>query len=113
MMNKWIKKDDKVVVTAGNERGKTGKVLSRSEERVTVQGLNIRKKHVKRKSKVPTPEIMEFETPMHISNVRICNEDGKPLKLKVRLSAKGKKELIYKDGGKEIVYREIAGAASK
>ncbi|MBI2743887.1 MAG: 50S ribosomal protein L24 [Chlamydiales bacterium] len=112
-MNKWIKKDDTVVVIAGNERGKTGKVLSRKAERVVVQGLNIRKKHVKRKSKVPTPEIMEFEMSMHISNVRICGEDGKPLKLKARVSSKGKKELIYLDGSKEVVYREISGAEQK
>ena len=109
-MKKWIKTGDKVVVIAGNERGRVGKVLSRKSERVVVQGLNIRKKHVKRKSKVPTPEIMEIETSMHISNVRLCSDDGKPLKLKVKESAKGKKELVYEDGGKDVVHREIRGA---
>ena len=112
-MKKWIKKDDKVVVITGNERGRVGKVLSRKGERVVVQGLNIRKKHVKRKSKVPTPEVMEIEMSMHISNVQLCSDDGKALKLKVRESTKGKKELIYEDGGKEVVFREIRVAERK
>jgi large subunit ribosomal protein L24 len=108
-MKKWIKKDDKVVVIAGNEKGRVGKVLSRKDERVVVQGLNIRKKHIKRKSKMPTPEIMEKEMSMHISNVQICGDDDKPLKLKVKQTAKSKK-LVYEAGGKEVVYREIWGA---
>jgi large subunit ribosomal protein L24 len=112
-MSKWIKKDDKVLVIAGNERGRSGKVLSRDEDRVVVQGLNIRKKHVKRKSKVPTPEIMEMEMPMHISNVRICSDADKPLRLKVRIKDDGKKELVYKEGKKEVVFREIRGAKAK
>ncbi len=109
-MSKWIKKDDKVLVIAGNERGRSGKVLSRDKDRVVVQGLNIRKKHVKRKSKVPTPEIMEMEMSMHISNVRICNDADKALRLKVRVKDDGKKELFYKEGKKEVVFREIRGA---
>ena len=109
-MNKWIKKDDKVVIIAGNEKGRTGKVLSRTGEKVVIQGLNIRKKHVKRKTKMPTPEIMELEMPIHISNVKICNDEGKALKLKVRLTAKSGKELIYEDSGKAVVYRKIGGA---
>lgn len=111
-MSRWIKKEDKVIVIAGNERGRVGKVLSRDEDRVVVQGLNIRKKHVKRKSKVPTPEIMELEMPMHISNVSICNDEGKPLHLKVRES-EGAKELFYLDGKKEVVYRQIRVAGKK
>ena len=108
-MSKWVKKDDKVLIIAGNERGRTGKVLSREDDRVIVQGLNLRKKHVKRKSKVPTPEIMELEMPIHVSNVKICNEEGKPLQIKVRASGTSK-ELVYLDGKKEVVYREIRAA---
>jgi large subunit ribosomal protein L24 len=81
-------------------------VLSREGDRIVVQGLNIRKKHVKRKSKVPTPEIMELEMPIHVSNVKICDEDGKPLHIRVRESGTNK-ELFYFDGKKEVVYREI------
>lgn len=112
--SKWIKKDDKVVVLTGNESGRTGKVLSRRGDRVVIQGLNIRKKHVKRKTKVPTPHVMEVEMPIHISNVKICNDEDKPLKLEVRESADGKKkELVYRDGKKEAVYRALRGSKGK
>ncbi len=106
-MSKWIRKDDKVVVIAGNERGRVGKVLSRAGDRVVIQGLNIRKKHVKRKTKTPKPEVMEMEMPMHISNVAVCDDDGKPVKLKVRESKKGEKELFYRAGEKEVLYRSV------
>ncbi|MFI5333996.1 MAG: 50S ribosomal protein L24 [Chlamydiales bacterium] len=108
MSNKWIKKDDTVVVLTGNESGRTGKILSRKGDRVVVQGLNIRKKHAKRKTKVPTPGVMEIEMPIHISNVCICAEDGKPIKLKVRQSADGQtKELVYHEGKKDVVFRKL------
>jgi large subunit ribosomal protein L24 len=106
-MSKWIKKDDKVVVITGNEKGKVGKVLSRQGDKVVVQGLNIRSRHIKRRSRTPTPGIVEMETPFHISNVSICNEDGKPVKLKVRHSKDGKKELFYLQDSKEVMYRQI------
>jgi large subunit ribosomal protein L24 len=106
-MSKWIRKDDKVVVTAGNDKGKTGLVISRSAERVLVQGVNIRKKHLKAKSKTAAPQIIEMERPIHISNVSICDENGKPVKLKVRLNADGNRDLIYKNKGSETVYRNI------
>lgn len=105
-MSKWIKKGDKVLVIAGNEKGKSGTVLSRKEDRVVIQGLNIRKKHVKRKSQVDKGMI-EIETPIHVSNVMICADDGKPVKLKVKLSAKGKKQLVYLQNDKEVVHRDI------
>lgn len=106
-MSKWIKKGDKVVVIAGNEKGKVGEVLSRREERVIIQGINIRKKHAKRKTKAGSAEILEMEVPIHISNVSICNSDGKAVKIKVRESKKGEKELFYIDGDKEVAYRQV------
>jgi large subunit ribosomal protein L24 len=106
-MSKWIRKGDKVVVIAGNERGKTGEVLSVRGERVIVQGMNIRKRHMKRRAKVGAGEIIEMEKPIHISNVCLCNADGKPVKVKVRLSSKGEKELYFVDGQTEVVHRVI------
>ncbi len=105
-MSKWIKKGDKVLVIAGNEKGKMGTVLARKSDRVVVQGLNIRKKHAKRKTQMDKG-IIEMETPIHASNVAVCTEDGKRLKLKVKLSSKGKKQLVYMDKDKEVVYREL------
>ncbi|HSX03109.1 MAG TPA: 50S ribosomal protein L24 [Rhabdochlamydiaceae bacterium] len=105
-MSKWIRKGDKVLVTAGNERGKMGTVLSRKEDRVVVQGLNIRKKHAKRKTQMDKG-IIEVEMPIHASNLAICSDDGKRLKLKVKFTSKDKKQLVYMDKDKEMVYRDL------
>ena len=48
-MSKWIKKGDKVIITCGNDRGKTGEVIARGEDSVIVRDINIRQKHVKPK----------------------------------------------------------------
>lgn len=90
-MGKWIKKGDRVLVIAGNDRGKTGEVLSRGEERILVQGVNVRKKHLK-----PTQQtqgkgrIIEMEVPIHISNVCLCDKEGKRIQEKARPASKAK-----------------------
>lgn len=106
-MNKRIRRGDKVVVIAGNDKGKTGEVLSRDEDRVLVQGVNVRKKHLKRtQQEQKGGRIIEMEVSIHLSNVRLCDKEGKPLKVKVR-QGKDAKELVYKAGGKEAVYRSV------
>jgi large subunit ribosomal protein L24 len=106
-MSKWIRKGDRVVVIAGNEKGKTGEVLSRSEERVLIQGVNIRKKHLKRTQETQGPRIIDMEVPLHISNVALCDKEGTPLKLSVRLGDNGQRDLVYKAGTEEVVYRSV------
>src|SRR5579872_7066826 len=101
-MSQWIKKDDKVVILSGNDRGRTGAVLRHVGERVVVQGINIRKRHVKRKAQAQTPSIIEMEVPIHISNVAHCDEDGKPVKIRARVAKNGDKELYYKKGDKDV-----------
>ena len=105
-MSKWIKKGDKVLVTAGNDRGRTGNVLRRKGDKVVVQGINIRKKHAKRRAQVQTPSIIEMEMPIHVSNLRLCDEDGKAIHVKTRQTKK-EKELIYVKGDKEVVLRTL------
>jgi len=106
-MSKWIKKGDKVVVIAGNDKGRTGTVLKKAGERVVIQGINIRKKHAKRRTQAQTPTILEIEVPVHISNVSLCDEQDKPIKLKVRSAAGGVKELYYLQDKKEVVFRTL------
>jgi large subunit ribosomal protein L24 len=79
-MSKTIKKGDKVLVIAGNDRGKTGEILARGEDRVLVKGVNVRKKHLKRTQQTQGGRIVEMEVPIHISNVCLCDKDGKRLK---------------------------------
>lgn len=108
MKNKWIKKGDKVLVLSGNGKGKTGEVLSRTEEKILVQGVNVRKKHIKRKSEETRSEIVSIERPIHISNVALCDKDGKKLKINVSVDEKTKKKsLVYKKGGKNTVHRAL------
>jgi large subunit ribosomal protein L24 len=105
-MNKWIKKNDRVVVISGNDKGKAGLVLSRKGDKVIVQGVNFRKKHLKRTQQSKTGQILEMEMPIHISNVAYCTSDDKPLKTKIKIEQNTKK-LIYLDNGKEVVLRTI------
>jgi len=105
-MSKWIKKGDKVVIIAGNDKGRTGTVLRKKGDRIVIQGINIRKKHAKRKSQVQTPTIIEMEVPVHISNVSLCDEQDKPIKAKVRDSKDGK-ELYYSQGKNDVAIRPL------
>jgi large subunit ribosomal protein L24 len=70
-----IKKEDKVIVVAGNDRGRTGKVLKVFPKtlRVIIEGVNLRKKHTKPTQKSPQGGIIEKEAPIHISNVMIVD----------------------------------------
>ena len=112
MSAKWIKRDDKVLVIAGNDKGKIGTVLARKEQRILVQGVNVRKKHMKRRSENSKSEIVNIEVPIHISNVALCDADGEKIKLQVKESA-GSKELVYSKGGKEVVYRTVRKGKKK
>lgn len=105
-MSKWIKIGDKIVVIAGNDKGKTGAVVSRKGDRVIVQGVNVRKKHAKRRAKTGAGEIHEIEMPIHISNVSLCNADEKPVKARVRMTG-ANKEIYYVEGDKEITLRQV------
>jgi len=106
MSNKWIRKGDKVAVIAGNEKGNVGNIRSRDGDRVIVEGLNLRKKHVKPKQRMQAG-IVEMECSIHISNVSLCNDEGKPVKVKAKISKDGAKKLVYMDGGKEVTYRDM------
>lgn len=104
--SKKIRKGDNVLVIAGDSRGRTGTVLSLNGEKAIVQGVNVRKKHVKRTQQTPG-RIVEMERPVHISNLKICVEGEQGVKLKVRTDKKGSREYVYHQDGKEQVYRSV------
>jgi len=106
MSHKWIRKGDKVVVATGNDRGRVGTVLKRQGDKVVIQGINIRKKHVKRRSQAQMPTIIELEMPLHISNIFLCDDDDKKICVKAR-QFKKEKRLIYFKGEKEVVLRSL------
>jgi large subunit ribosomal protein L24 len=70
-----IHKNDNIVVVAGNEKGKTGKVLKvfPKDSRIIVEGVNIRKRHTKASQKNPQGGIVEKEAPIHVSNVMVLD----------------------------------------
>ncbi len=107
MKQKWIKIGDKVLVISGNDRGRVGAVIAKKDSQILVQGVNIRKKHMKAREQGQKSEIISMEKPIHISNVALCNGDGKKLKLKVKLGKDGSKDLVYLDNEKEVNYRTL------
>lgn len=106
-MSKWIKKGDRVLVKAGNDKGKSGEVLARSDERIIVQGVNVRKKHMRPTQQTQGGRIVEMEMPIHISNVCLCDKEGNPLKVRVRIRDNGERELVYGKPGHESVHRSV------
>ena len=77
-----IKTNDQVLVLAGKDKGKTGRVLRvlRKEERVVVEGVNIVKKHQKPNNANENGGIFEMEAPIHVSNVKKVEETSKTKK---------------------------------
>lgn len=104
---KKVRKGDKVLVLSGNNRGQTGTVLTCKGDKVVIQGLNVRKKHLKRTQDAPKGRIVEIERPIHISNVKVCVEGDTAAKLKVRQDGQGQRQLVYSKGDQEVVYRSV------
>ena len=69
-----LKTGDKVVVIAGANNGKVGKITKVLDDKVIVEGVNIVKKHLKPKYNNGTGEIIETEAPIHRSNVKLVVE---------------------------------------
>ena len=111
--SKKIRKGDKVIVLAGNDRGQTGNVLRVLGDKVLVQGINVRKKHVKRSQANPQGGIVELEKPVHISNLRVCLDDNTPVKLRVNVDKNGQRGLYYKLDGKDVLYRSLKNQNTK
>ena len=99
-----IKKGDKVVVISGTSKGMTGEVLKvmPTEQRVLVQGVNIRKKHQK-PSQMAAGGIVEKEAPIHVSNVaHIDPKSDKPTRVGMKIMKDGKKVRVAKKSGETI-----------
>ena len=100
-----IKKDDTVIVLAGEDKGKTGKVLKVLVEknRAIVEGVNIVSKSAKPSAKNPQGGIVKMEAPIHISNLSLIDpKSGKATRAAVKKTDDGKKVRIAKKSGEEI-----------
>lgn len=99
-----IKVNDKVLVIAGKDRGKTGKVIRvvSKHERVVIEKVNIRKKHI-RKTATRKGEKISYEAPIHASNVMILDpKENKPTRVGYRVGENGKKERYSKLSGQTL-----------
>ena len=92
-----IRKNDNVLVIAGRDKGKKGKVRQTFPEksRLTVEGVNMIKRHSRARGAARQAGIIELEAPFHISNVMlICNKCNKPTRVGSRVLDDGKKARI-------------------
>ena len=104
-MNKLrIKKGDNVIVIAGNDKGKTGKVLSvaPAENRAIVEGVNLVSKHTKPNSKAPQGGIIKKEAPIHVSNLSLIDPKSNTATRVGYKVVDGKKVRYAKKSGEEI-----------
>jgi large subunit ribosomal protein L24 len=100
-----LKKGDTVVVLAGKYKGKTGKIVTThpSENKVTVEGINIVKKHMKPNRTHPQGAIVELTKPIWVSKVAIVEPTSKkPSRIGYNIDKDGNKTRVFKKSGKEI-----------
>ena len=100
-----IKKGDIVFVNAGEDKGKTGRVLEVlvKKQRAVVEGVNIVSKHTKPNAKNPQGGIEHKEAPIHISNLNVVDpKSGKPTRIGRRLNNDGVLVRYSKKSGEEI-----------
>ena len=99
-----IKKDDKVVVVSGKDKGKQGKILVADPKagKVIVEGVNVATKHQKPQGQNQEGGIIKVETPIYASKVQlVCPKCGKATRVGFKL-ADGRKVRVCKKCGAEI-----------
>lgn len=100
-----IKKNDTVIVLAGEDKGKTGKVqkVLVGKQRAIVEGVNMVTKSTKPSAKYPQGGFVKEEAPIHISNLSLIDpKSGKPTRVAIQKNEDGKKVRIAKKSGEEI-----------
>ncbi|MBN1161797.1 MAG: 50S ribosomal protein L24 [Dehalococcoidales bacterium] len=100
-----IHKDDNVLVIAGKDRGKKGKVRFAypRKQQVIVEGVNFIKKHSKARGAVKQAGIIDLEAPMHVSNVMfLCGKCNKPVRIGVRKLEDGRNVRYCRSCGEVI-----------
>lgn len=100
-----IKKGDNVYVLAGEDRGKTGRVLSvlRTKGRAIVEGVNFVTKATKPSAKNPQGGLVKMEAPINLSNIALVDpKSGKPTRVGYRKDDNGKTVRYSKKSGQEI-----------
>ena len=96
-----IRRGDRVKVISGNHKGTEGTVLrvEPGRNRVVVEGVNRRKRHMKPSQTNPEGGIVEFEAPIHASNVMLLDPaTGEPTRVRSQAGEDGRRERVAKSG---------------
>lgn len=100
-----IKKDDQVLVIAGKDKGKSGKVMRvfPKDKRALVERVNMVKKSQRRTQQNPQGGIVEIEAPIHISNIMLVDKkNNQPTRFKASLLKDGTKQRLAVKSGEGI-----------
>ena len=100
-----LKKGDTVIVRAGKYKGRTGKITATHprENKVTVEGINVVKKHVKPNQLNPQGAIVEITKPLWVSKVSIVEPTSRRAsRIGYKVAEDGTKTRVFKKTGKEI-----------
>jgi len=100
-----IRKNDTVLVIAGKDKGKTGKVRFAypKDERILVEGINMIKRHTRAMRQVRQAGIIEREAPIPVSNVMLlCNKCNRPARIRFHFLEDGKKVRICRSCGEVV-----------
>jgi large subunit ribosomal protein L24 len=99
-----LRRDDLVEVIRGDDKGKRGKVIrvDREADRITVQGINLVYKHLRRTQKHPQGGRIQLEAPVHISNVMLVDpKSDHPVRTK-RAEKNGKRIRVAAKSGNQV-----------
>ncbi len=98
-----IKKNDNVIVIAGKDKGKSGKITRAfpSKGMVLITGVNMHKKHVRARKSGEKGQVIDQAFPMHVSNVMLVDDANKRTRAGFKIAA-GKKSRVAKTTGKQI-----------
>jgi len=103
-MARHVRKGDEVIVTAGSDKGRRGKVLRviSQENRVVVEGINVRRKNIKPSQNNPQGGAVSLEMPIHLSNVSPADSKGKASRVRFVTKDDGSKVRIAATTGEEL-----------
>jgi large subunit ribosomal protein L24 len=95
-----VRKNDRVIILAGRDKGKVGKVLRVMPEvdKVVVEGINKVKRHTKPNQQNQQGGIIEKEAPLHASNVALVGKDGRPTRAGYKIEGETKTRISRRTG---------------
>tara|TARA_B110000046_G_scaffold182548_1_gene216819 strand:- start:829 stop:1140 length:312 start_codon:yes stop_codon:yes gene_type:complete len=99
-----IKKDDNILVIAGEHKGSEGKVIKiiKEKNRAIIEGVNMIKKHEKPSAQNPQGGIIEKEAAIHISNLSLVSSEGNATRVGFRFEEDGKKVRFSKKNNEVV-----------